>query len=212
VTSLISKQHIKVYDKLADEYERNIPNYFQSTKEGVEILSSNLSKGKSVLDVGCGTGLATHLLINKGFAVTSIDISSKMIEHTKRRNPEAKTIEGDFSCYPFSKQFDSIIALAFIHLFPKKTAEKIIFKMYKLIKPGGFLYIGTTKSSKSTEGWELKQDSFFPDSTQKRFRKHWTQKELKTSLEKARFEFKNVYLIDDPRQKVWMDFLMIKGF
>jgi ubiquinone/menaquinone biosynthesis C-methylase UbiE len=211
VTSLISKQHVKVYDKLADEYERNIPNYYQPTKKAVEILSSNLSEGKSVLDVGCGTGLATELLINKGFLVTSIDISSKMIEHTKKRNPKAKTIVGDFSNYNFSEKFDSIVALAFIHLFPKNMAEKVISKMYKLIKPGGFLYIGTTKSSKSTEGWELKHDSFFPDSLEKRFRKHWTQEELKTALTNAGFEFKKVYLIDDPRQKVWMDFLMRRG-
>jgi len=40
--------------------------------------------------------------------------------------------------------------------------------MYKLIKPGGFLYIGTTKSDVSKEGWELKKDSFFPESVEKK--------------------------------------------
>ncbi len=207
----ISKLHAEVYDKLADEYERNIPNYFQPTKKAVDILSKYLDAGKSVLDVGCGVGLATELLINKNYSVTSIDISPKMIEHSEKRNPKAEAIVGDFSEYAFYKQFDSIIALAFIHLFPKKAAEKILLKMYSLIKPGGFLYIGTTKSEISKEGWELKRDSFFPDSVEKRYRKHWTQEELKASLLKAGLIFKKVYLVDDARHKVWMDFLVERG-
>ena len=209
--SKISELNKKVYDQLANEYEKNVPNYYQPTKEAVEILSNYLAPNNSVLDVGCGVGLATELLINKKYLVTSIDISPNMMDLTKKRCPKASTIVGDFLKQHFNKKFDSIIALAFIHLFPKNVAEEVVDKMFKMIKPGGYLYIGTTKSTVSKEGWELKQDSFFPNCQEKRFRKHWTQNELKETLCKSGFIFKNIYLIDDPRHKVWMDFLVKKS-
>lgn len=208
--SVIAHQHEVVYDTLSGDYEKNIPNYYEPTKVAVEILCSKLQIGASVLDVGCGVGLASSLLCEKGHKVTSIDLSPKMIEYTKIKNPTGKCIAGDFTTYKFSKKFDAIIALAFIHLFPKEMAEKALLKMHRLLKPQGYLYVGTTKSEVSKEGWELKRDSFFPKSIEKRYRKHWTQKELTDSIIKCGFKVENVYLINDLRNKVWMDFLAEK--
>lgn len=206
----LSKQHKRVYNTLAKEYEKNVPNYYKSTNEAVEILSKCLKSKAEVLDVGCGIGLASELLSKKGYEVTAMDISESMIEYTQNRCPNGKTIVGDFLTYKFENNYDAIISLAFIHLFPKIIALKIIDKMFELLKPGGYLYVGTTKSTKSYEGWELKQDAFYPKSIQKRFRKHWLENEFKESLVNSGFEFKNVYLLKDPRNKLWMDFLMLK--
>ena len=212
MVSLLSKQHAKVYDTLADDYEKNIPNYYEPTRTAIEILAKNLPPSANILDVGCGAGLASELLYNKGFKITSMDLSPNMIAYTKKRNPNGRAVVGDFLTHKFQEEFDAIIALAFIHLFPKKTAKTIVKKMYKLIKPGGFLYIGTTKSDVSKEGWELKKDSFFPESVEKRYRKHWTEDELKETLCGGGFKFKELHLIDDPRHKTWMDFLMLRSY
>jgi SAM-dependent methyltransferase len=203
-------ENIKTYEALAQEYEKNIPKYSVSTKEAVEKLIPGITTGKGVLDIGCGVGLGTMMLISKGFSVTSIDISPKMIEFTRSRNPKAITIVGDFLEYKFKKEFDAIFAMAFIHLFPKEIAELNLKKMYDLLKEGGALYIGTTLSHISKEGFELKNDSFFPNGGKKRYRKHWTEQELLESLQKAGFKYKSKYHIDDPRNKTWMGFLMSK--
>jgi 2-polyprenyl-3-methyl-5-hydroxy-6-metoxy-1,4-benzoquinol methylase len=203
----LTKQHTKIYDLLADEYERNVPNYLEPTKEAVDKLSSKLKKGMEILDVGCGAGVASGLLQKKGFKVTSNDLSSKMISYVKKRNPKGKVITGDFLTLDYVKKYDALIALAFIHLFPKYIAVKVIKKMHRLIKPNGYLYIGTSKSKISKEGWEIKRDIFYPDNKEKRYRKHWTQKELKNVLCENGFDFVELYLIKDPR-KMWMDFLV----
>lgn len=210
--SILTKQHNHVYNNLADEYEKNIPNYFEPTKESIEILAKYLKPGAKVLDVGCGTGVASGLLSKLGYGITAIDISENMISYAKKRCPNGRVIIGDFLTYKFSEKYDAIISLAFIHLFPKKIAEKVIDKMFELLRFEGYLYIGTTKSSESREGWELKQDSFFPKSIEKRYRKHWLEWELKESLLKSGFKFINMYLINDVRNKVWMDFLVTKRF
>jgi len=209
--SRLIKQHQKVYDVLAAEYERNIPNYYDSTKEAIEILYRSTANGTKVLDVGCGSGLATKLLLDKGLEVTAIDLSPKMVEYAKERNPAAHIIQGDFLNYPFAENFDAVIALAFIHLFPKDIATQAFVKISNLLKPSGLLYVGTTKSEISREGWELKQDAFFPKSIEKRYRKHWTVEELEVTLQQSGFKIKELHLIEDPRNKTWMDFLAIKS-
>ncbi|MCX6704801.1 MAG: methyltransferase domain-containing protein [Candidatus Woesebacteria bacterium] len=200
----------KVYDCLAGDYEQKVNNYFASTQKAVGFFAPYIKTGRKVLDVGCGVGLGTELLINKGFALTSMDVSTEMLRYCKKRNPKSDIIAADFLAYPFNEKFDAVFALAFIHLFPKKVAEEVLAKILNILKPGGVLYVGTTVSRVSSEGWEIKKDAFFPNSEQKRFRKHWTKKELKNSLLKTGFSIKDSYLINDPRKKVWMDFVVSK--
>jgi ubiquinone/menaquinone biosynthesis C-methylase UbiE len=199
-----------VYDYLAQEYEERTKDYFDSTSKAVSFLTPHIKTGKEVLDVGCGVGLGTEILSECGFNVTAIDISSKMVKFSRKRNSNSKVIEGDFSAYHFNKKFDAIFSMAFIHLFPKKDAEKLLQKMFRLLKKGGVLYFGTTLSKESKEGWEIKRDVFFPKSEQKRYRKHWTEEELLDSLNRSGFTYIDKYYISDPRGKVWMDFLVEK--
>lgn len=206
------EQHRHVYNTLADEYEKNVPNYFEPTKDAIEILAKYLKPGAEILDVGCGTGLASCLLSQKGFKITAIDISDNMIAYTKTKCSDGKFIVDDFITHRFYGKYDAIISLAFIHLFSKQVAEKALDKMFRLLKSNGYLYIGTTRSSESKEGWELKQDAFFPKSIEKRYRKHWLENEFKKSLLKSGFKIKDLYLVNDVRNKVWVDFLATKSF
>lgn len=40
---------------------------------------------KSVLDLGCGPGLYTERLYNKGYSVTGVDLSKRSIEYAKKQ-------------------------------------------------------------------------------------------------------------------------------
>ncbi len=101
--SVISKQHNHVYSTLADEYEKNIPNYFEPTNEAVKTLAKYLKPGAKILDVGCGTSLASKLLSKKGYKITAIDISENMIFYAKKRCAGGNTIVGDFLTYKFTE-------------------------------------------------------------------------------------------------------------
>jgi 2-polyprenyl-3-methyl-5-hydroxy-6-metoxy-1,4-benzoquinol methylase len=208
--SEIQRVNRSTYDILAKEYEYRTKDYFKPTIKAVRYLASQVTTGKEVLDVGCGVGLGTKMLNDMGFNLTAIDISSEMVKFAKMRNPRSRIIKGNFLTYKFRKKFDAIFSMAFIHLFPKNNAEAILKKMFNLLKKGGILYFGTTKSATSREGWQIKRDSFFPNSQQKRYRKHWTEDELFESITKAGFTFKKRHLINDPRKKIWMDFVVQK--
>ena len=204
-------KHTKVYDNLAEEYEQKALVTLSSFSNIVNFFSPNVTSGKDVLDIGCGVGMETKLLCDKGFNVIAIDLSPKMVEHTKKRNPEAKVIQGDFLQYSFDRKFDGIFSIAFIHLFPKKDAIKVFEKMFFLLKKDGAMYLTTPLFEKSEEGWELKNDKFFPNSRQVRYKKHWTESELHSTLLDVGFVLKDKRVVEtDPRGKKWVDFVVRK--
>ncbi len=203
----IQKVNRATYDNLANEYEQRTKTLKNVTEYALPLFIKHLSTGKVILETGCAVGLAIKIMEEKGLIVTGIDISPKMVKYAKGRNPKSNIILGDFLTYKFSKKYNGIFSFAFIHLFPKIVALKVLQKMHQLLKSGGVLYIGTSRSDKSCEGWEEKKD--YKDK-EKRFRKHWTEKELENALIKTGFKKLDLYIIEDPFKKVWMDFIVQK--
>ncbi|MEK6872934.1 MAG: class I SAM-dependent methyltransferase [Nanoarchaeota archaeon] len=69
---------------------------------------------KSILDLGCGTGLHTQELVRRGYEVSGLDLSKEMIEIAKKRNPNASFYVGNMSNFDLVKnggKFDVIICM-----------------------------------------------------------------------------------------------------
>lgn len=197
--------HKKVYDGLAGEYEKRVDSLLDVTENAMNYFSSYIKPGDLILDIGCGVGIAISLLTKRGFKVTGIEMSPKMVEFARKRNPEAKIIIGDFLKMKFDKKFDAVLVFAFIHLFPKSEIPVILAKIKSILKPGGVALISSTESSESKEGMYLKEDF---DKKYKRFRKFWIEQELRESLEQAGFKELALKKFTDPFNKTWMDFVV----
>ncbi|PAB60368.1 class I SAM-dependent DNA methyltransferase [Anaeromicrobium sediminis] len=78
-------------------------------KKSIELL--DISENKSVLDVGCGTGILYYVLEDKRLKkYLGLDISEKMLEELKRTFPDADTICMDFDeRVEINDKFDYII-------------------------------------------------------------------------------------------------------
>lgn len=195
------------YDDLAEEYEGRVNSLTSVTKLGIKYFADYIKPGSSVLDIGCAVGLAISILREKGFEVSGIDVSPKMVEFAKKRNPETDIIVGDFLKMKHNKKFDAVLAYAFIHLFPKEKIPKIFHKIKSILTPGGIALISSTESPVSKEGWEIKIDF---NKKRKRFRKFWTEKELTDAIREAGFKKLALKKFKDPFGKVWMDFVVKK--
>jgi len=64
---------------------------------------------KTILDLGCGTGLHDLELSKRGYEVTGLDLSKEMIEIAKKRGIE--TVIGDMSNFDLNEKFDAIICM-----------------------------------------------------------------------------------------------------
>ena len=110
--------------------------------EGVDKYLSFLKAGASILDVGCGAGIKSKYLTNKGFDVTGIDFSEEMIKIAKKQVPSGKFLVKDIK-NPLNLKvlFDGVFVQAILLHFPKKEVASILKNIIESLKPGGYLYI-----------------------------------------------------------------------
>jgi len=202
-----SVSHKDTYNELAEEYEKRAGSLMGLTEDAIDYFSSYIRPGGSVLDIGCGVGVAMSVLAQRGFEVVGIDISPNMAEFAKKRNPGADIIIGDFLETDFNDTYDAILAFAFIHLFPKAEIPKIFGKIRSVLKPGGVALLSSTESSESKEGMYVKEDF---GKEHRRFRKFWTEQELRGSLAQSGFKELAIKKFMDPFGKTWMDFVVQK--
>jgi SAM-dependent methyltransferase len=201
------RQNLATYDQLAQQYEDRIETTMSLWKQCVGRLATYLPRGASVLDVGCGVGGGLRALSEFGFDPTGIDIAPNMVGFARRRNPETAVVLGDFLTHAFGRQFDAIISFAFIHLFPIHDAMRSMAKMHSILKPGGILYQGTTKSSAAEEGFERKADYY---GNQVRYRRRWTVHELTSAVKQSGFLVLDLEEVVDPYEKKWVDLICRK--
>lgn len=96
----------------------------------------------AVLDAGCGAGepIAGYL-IDKGCALTGIDLSLPMLERARARFPGARFLEADMRAFDLSDRFDGIVGWhSFFHLTPHEQRRTLaLFAAH--LGPGGALMV-----------------------------------------------------------------------
>ena len=116
--------------------------------EWVEQLS--LPAGSHILEVGCGAGLASVALAQRGYFVRAMDIASGMIERTRRHASAAGvgdrvvTAVGDVDGLAFPDNcFPLALAIGVIPWLPEPA--RALKELARVIAPGGYL-LATTDS------------------------------------------------------------------
>ncbi len=140
------------YDKVVDLFDHHTEKY--SVYAVQAMLSELAGEPQTVLDVGCGSGIATLAAaeaLGKDCTVTGTDLSAAMLELAKQKAARKNLpsppqyIEGDAESLPFEDAtFDAAISLyAFRHFPDPLAAAKQIFRV---LKPGGQIIIAVGSS------------------------------------------------------------------
>ena len=134
------KEVIEFFDRLAPGWDAEM---IRSDEIINTILdNANVTEGKDILDVACGTGVLIPDYLKRNVAsVTGIDISPKMAEIAKGKFPQkgVTILCGDVETTVFDRQFDCVVVYnAFPH-FP--DPERLIARLAELLKPGGTLTV-----------------------------------------------------------------------
>jgi SAM-dependent methyltransferase len=72
------------FDAIAAEYDRVRPSYPAALVDAA-CDRARLSRGSRVLEIGCGTGQLTEMLVARGLAVDAVDPGAQMIDIARRR-------------------------------------------------------------------------------------------------------------------------------
>lgn len=92
--------------------------------------------GGKVLDLGCGSGIFTHFLAQRGLNATGLDLSPKLLELARRNFPEATFIEGDVEALPFEDgSVDAILLSGLVHHLPDPS--RCAQEAFRVLKKSG---------------------------------------------------------------------------
>ena len=135
-----AKEVIEFFDSLAPDWDAGMIRSDEII--GTILNNADVTAGKDILDVACGTGVLIPDYLKRNVAsVTGIDISPKMAEIAKGKFPQkgVTILCGDVETTVFDRQFDCIVVYnAFPH-FP--DPGRLIQTLSALLKPGGTLTV-----------------------------------------------------------------------
>jgi SAM-dependent methyltransferase len=101
----------------------------------VELFQPWIAAGSSVLELGCGVGRITRVLLARGFRVTAVDNSAEMLAHVPS---QASKICADIEDLALETTFDAVIfASCLINIPDAAIRAKQLAKCRDHLKPNG---------------------------------------------------------------------------
>ncbi len=106
-------------------------------------LLSELPPSSHVLEVACGTGHTTQLLIKSGFRLVASDLTPEMMLQARERvGGNGAFVRTDAFHLPFANNaFDAVVSTRFLHLFQHGEQRALLREMHRVLKPGGLLVV-----------------------------------------------------------------------
>ena len=90
-----------------------------------------------MIDLGCGNGMLTDKLAEKGYDVTGIDDSVDMLELARKEYPDYNFVKGNAIDFNLDKKADVIFSNAVFHWIDEEKQQAMLNNVYDNLKEGG---------------------------------------------------------------------------
>jgi ubiquinone/menaquinone biosynthesis C-methylase UbiE len=135
---------------LADIYPTEYSNRWRDRREKacIEYCLDSIPRGSRVLDLPCGTGRMTRILVSRGYQVTGADVSEAMLgrardnyrEYQKQQGSKAPNIQfevRDVLATGFNdNQFEGVSCIRLFHHFDEADTRRRALKEFRRICSG----------------------------------------------------------------------------
>ncbi|MHA2251778.1 MAG: class I SAM-dependent methyltransferase [Candidatus Kariarchaeaceae archaeon] len=147
----------KVYDMFWNDFIVEIgPKIVQFYK------SRNNTSGATILDLFCGTGRLSKIMLERGFSVIGIDRSKHMLDIATKRNNEfvngghAEFIEADAENFILTKKVQHVVATfdSINHLIDEKAVEGCFKSVFNCLETDGTL-IFDVNTKRGLKAWNF---------------------------------------------------------
>lgn len=178
-----------IYDKFAQTYDENRGLFDMSDVFDAFYKRMEKEKG-NLLDLGCGAGEPfARLFADRGWSVTGVDFSQKMLKLASKYVPEMQTINADMTAVDFeSNQFDAITAIYSLFHVPSGNHSALFENFYKWLCPHGKALF--TYATKEYTG-SIEFDGYKAFMGQKLYYSHKSPENLYADLGKTGFNIES---------------------
>jgi SAM-dependent methyltransferase len=128
------------YEQVAERYESWSKRVDQAPREHyLGVLGDRVTPGGRILELGCGTGLATRVLVRHG-DVIAVDFSRACLLRSRQSAPIAKYLLADITQLAFRPgSFDAVACFySLIHV-PREKHRQVLESVASWLRPGGTL-------------------------------------------------------------------------
>ena len=135
-----------IYDEV---YERTFGSFIDDlTSRNLDIISEYAPANCEILDVGAGTGRLSIPLSEKGYSVTALDPSDKMLQVLNSKDPKGKvhTVTSSIQNLDLQNTFPFIVCVfsVFCYLTTEQELKKAVASIAKHLAPEGRVLIDVT--------------------------------------------------------------------
>lgn len=130
----------ETFDRVAEQYDRNRPAYPSAVFDDV-IRISGISTDSCLLDIGCGTGLATQGFAARGFHIDAIELGGNMADLARVRlveYPRVAIVVADFDLWTTALRYDLAYSATAYHWLDPATREQ---RIAALLRHRGWLAV-----------------------------------------------------------------------
>lgn len=97
---------------------------------------SGLPPGARVVDLGCGSGVFTNVLHQRGYRSSGVDLSPSLLAIARAKFSGIEFLEGDIERLPFADaSFDGVLLSGVLHHLPERS--RCAAEVFRILRPGG---------------------------------------------------------------------------
>lgn len=153
--------------------------------QGTDAFIQAVKPGNLVLDLGCGAGVKSLYLQERGLKVIGADFSENMIALARKRAPSVEFRVMDMrEAATLGETFDGIFAQASLLHIPRAEAAALVSGFAQKVRPGGLVYLAVKGKRKDRADEEIKKENDYGYEYE-RFFSYFTLEEIKSYLTNA---------------------------
>lgn len=168
----ISKQLLEVHLSDQTDLASRKPETIRKTIDW--ILSQSDKEKLNILDLGCGPGLYSEILAQKGHQVTGVDFSKNSIIHAikeaHKKNLDIRYLNKDYTQLNLTENEFDLVMLIFTDFGPLLPGEReqLLMKIKKVLRPGGLFIFdvlndNNLESKVSPKNWKISKQGFWSE-------------------------------------------------